>query len=110
LNPNLRLTASAQPGIAHVIIISIDGLRPDALFAAEAPALDSLIARGAYCPVAQTVQNSTTLPSHASMLTGMVPEKHGLLWAAPYIGWPGLAGLAVFNVAHEAGLMTNVTI
>jgi arylsulfatase A-like enzyme len=68
--------------------------------------LDGLIARGTYCPVAQTVLNSTTLPSHASMLTGMVPEKHGLLWAAPYIGWPGLNGPTVFNVAHEAGLST----
>lgn len=99
-------TATPQPGIDHVIIISIDGLRPDALFVAEAPTLDRFIARGAYCPTAQTVLNSTTLPSHASMLTGMIPEKHGLLWNGPYIGWPGLNGPTLFTVAHEAGLST----
>ncbi len=92
--------------IEHVVIISIDGLRPDALFVADAPTLDDLIARGAYSPSAQTVKISETLPSHASMLSGMVPEKHGILWGVPYIGWPGMNGPTLFSVAHAAGLST----
>lgn len=92
--------------IQHVIIISIDGLRPDALFAAEAPYLDSLIAQGAYSPHAQTVSLSITLPGHASMLSGMLPEKHGIVWGMPYIGWPGMNGPTLFTVAHDAGLST----
>ncbi|MBE7468653.1 MAG: hypothetical protein DPW09_25360 [Anaerolineae bacterium] len=96
----------APPQIQHVIIISIDGLRPDALFAAEAPYLDTLIAQGAYSPNAQTVSLSITLPSHASMLSGMLPEKHGIVWGMPYIGWPGMNGPTLFSVAHDAGLTT----
>jgi hypothetical protein len=94
--------------INHVIIISIDGLRPDALLTAEAPNLDKLIAKGSFCPQAQTVSLSITLPGHASMLSGMLPEKHGILWGLPYIGWPGMAGPTIFTVAHEAGLSTGM--
>lgn len=100
--------ALPQPQIKHVVIITIDGLRPDALFVAEAPHLDGLIARGAYSPNAQTVSLSVTLPSHASMLSGMLPEKHGILWGVPYIGWPGMRGPTLFNVAHDAGLSTGM--
>lgn len=92
--------------IEHVVIISIDGLRPDALFLAVTPNLDRLIAGGTYCPQAQTVDPSITLVSHASMLTGMLPEKHGIVWGMPYIGWPGMTGPTLFNVAHDAGLST----
>lgn len=98
--------APAQVGIQHVVIITIDGLRPDALFVAEAPHLDNLIAKGAFSPNAQTVKISETLPSHASMLSGMIPEKHGILWGVPYIGWPGMNGPTLFSVAHDAGLST----
>lgn len=98
--------APAQVDIQHVVIITIDGLRPDALLAAEAPHLDSLIAKGSFSATAQTVKISETLPSHASMLSGMLPEKNGILWGVPYIGWPGMNGPTLFSVAHDAGLST----
>ena len=72
--------------------------------------MDSLRARGAYCPSAQTVRISYTLPSHASMLTGMTPDKHGILWGLPYIGWPGVNGPTLFNIAHAAGLETAMVL
>lgn len=99
-------TATPQLEIKHVIIISIDGLRPDALDLAYTPTLDNLRARGAYAPNAQTVWPSLTLPGHASMLGGMSPEKHGLFWNQPAPDWPGLNGPTLFNVAHDAGLST----
>lgn len=89
-----------------MVVISIDGLRPDALDLTDTPTLDKLRAKGAYCPSAQTVRISFTLPSHASMLSGMPPEKHGILWGLPYIGWSGMNGPTLFNVAHDAGLST----
>lgn len=101
-------TVTPQPKISHVVIISVDGLRPDALDYADTPNLDALKAKGAYCPGAQTVSISVTLPGHASMLTGMVPEKHGILWGLPYIGWPGMNGPSLFSVAHEAGFSTGM--
>ena len=100
--------ASTPPETQHVVIISIDGLRPDALFLAHTPTLNSLIERGAYSPNAQTVSLSITLPSHASMLSGMLPAKHGIEWGLPYIGWPGMNGPTLFNVAHDAGLKTGM--
>jgi arylsulfatase A-like enzyme len=96
----------AEPDIQHVVIISIDGLRPDALALADTPTMDGLKAKGVYSPNAQTVSLSETLPSHASMLSGMVPEKHGIVWGLPYIGWPGMNGPTLFSVAHEAGYST----
>ncbi len=99
-------TAVLEATLKHVIIISIDGLRPDALFLAVTPHLDSLKERGAYSPYAQTIPNSITLPSHASMLSGMVPEKHGIEWGLPYIGWPGMAGPTLFTAAKHEGMKT----
>ena len=99
-------TPTPQPQSTHVVIISIDGLRPDALELADTPILDNLKTKGAYCPNAQTVKISETLPSHASMLTGVIPEKHGVLWSLPYMGWPGLNVPTLFSVAHGAGLST----
>lgn len=99
-------TAKAPETISYVVIISIDGLRPDALEMANTPTLDRLRAAGAYSARAQTVKISETLPGHASMLSGMTPEKHGILWGAPYIGWPGINGPTLFSVARAAGLKT----
>jgi predicted AlkP superfamily pyrophosphatase or phosphodiesterase len=59
-------------------IISVDGLRPDALTFDTAPNILALAQRGAYTWTAQTVYPSTTLPSHASMLTGVEPGSHGI--------------------------------
>lgn len=64
----------------HVIVISIDGLRPDAI-AAYAPETISRLAReGATSLTAQTIMPSLTLPSHTSMLTGVEPSVHGITW------------------------------
>ncbi len=100
--------APTRANIKQVVIISIDGLRPDALDLTDTPTLDDLRVRGAYSFNAQTVALSVTLPSHASMLTGMTPDKHGLEWGLPYIGWPGMNGPSLFSVAHEAGLTTGM--
>lgn len=72
-------SAPPQAGPAsHVILISIDGLRPDAITTAPAPNLLALLRRGTHCPEAETGIPSVTLPSHASMLTGLRPSRHGM--------------------------------
>lgn len=100
--------APSRADIKQVVIISIDGLRPDALDLTDTPTLDDLRLRGAYSPRAQTVPLSVTLPSHASMLTGMTPDKHGIEWGLPYIGWPGMNGPSLFSLAHGTGLRTGM--
>ncbi len=92
--------------IKHVVIISIDGLRPDALEEADTPTLDALRAQGAYQPTAQTVLPSVTLVSHASMVSGMSPEKHGIFWNSNDPDLGKVKGPTLFSVAHEAGLST----
>jgi arylsulfatase A-like enzyme len=84
-----------------VIIITIDGMRPDGLDLADTPTLDRLRAAGAYSPNAQTISLSETLPSHASMLSGMMAAKHGIQFGTPYIGWPGM------NAPHSLVKLTT---
>jgi choline-sulfatase len=79
--PGKKETAKSWPA-APVILISIDTLRADHLPAygyqgVKTPAIDALAADGtvfeqawSHCPM--------TLPSHLSMLTGLLPTEHGV--------------------------------
>lgn len=71
---------SPDPGRVHVVVISVDGLRPDAIDAAGATTLQRLRREGAFAPEARTILPSLTLPSHTSMITGVGPEDHGVSW------------------------------
>jgi arylsulfatase A-like enzyme len=64
----------------HVVLVSVDGLRPDAIDAFKAPTLQRLIREGSATLAASTILPSKTLPSHTSMLTGVTPDRHGVLW------------------------------
>ncbi|MFQ6015733.1 MAG: alkaline phosphatase family protein [Anaerolineae bacterium] len=94
------------PGPHRVLIVSLDGLRPDALQEANTPIIDSLWQQGAYTWRAQTTVPSVTLPSHVSMLSGVGPEKHGVFWNdwRPEAGYVALT--TVFEVVRGAGLST----
>lgn len=63
---------------SRVLIVSIDGCRPDVALRADMPHLRSLMARGSFSFWANTTDVAITLPSHMSMLTGVTPEKHGI--------------------------------
>ena len=108
LTPTIPLlpTETPRPAINRVIILSIDGLRPDAIALAPMPNLMSLMQTSAYSLSAQTVYPSVTLVSHASMLVGVCPSKHGVDWN-DYIPENGFAlGTDLFDLAHAAGLQT----
>ena len=60
------------------LLFSIDGMRPDALQAANTPNIDHLIATGASTMTARTVMPSVTLPCHTSMLRGVDVPRHGI--------------------------------
>src|SRR5690348_13216054 len=64
----------------HVVVVSIDGLRPDAIARFKAPTLTRLMSEGRYSLSAQTIALSLTLPSHTSMLTGVDSDQHGVTW------------------------------
>jgi predicted AlkP superfamily pyrophosphatase or phosphodiesterase len=84
----------------HVIVVSIDGLRPDAIETYGASTLQKLMREGSYTLSGRTIDPSKTLPSHTSMLTGQPPDRHGVLWNtvatanANTIELPNVFGLA----------------
>lgn len=74
--------ASAPAPRPDVLLVTVDTLRADRIGAygdalAHTPALDALAARGALFREAHAVA-TTTLPSHASLLTGRWPARHGV--------------------------------
>src|SRR5258705_1949191 len=91
----------------HVIVLSIDGLRPDAIEKFQATTLQRLIREGRYAPSAQTIALSATLPSHVSMLTGLSLEQHGVTWNDDEVRERGyVTAPTVFSLAHAAGFRT----
>ena len=73
-------TQPVQSVSRNVVVVSIDGLRPDAIETYGASTLQRLMREGSYTLKASTINPSKTLPSHTSMLTGQPPERHGVLW------------------------------
>ncbi len=70
---------AAEPDISKkVLIIGIDGCRPDALQAARTPALDSLVRDGAVSYTTQTGDITVSGPGWSSLLTGVWRDKHGV--------------------------------
>lgn len=114
LVPVLALSAPAAggtrpiPGASRVLVISVDGLRPDVLLRAETPVMRGLMDRGAFTMWARTTAVAVTLPSHTSMLTGVPPDRHGIVWnttlplSKPV--WP--ARPTLFELARAAGYTT----
>lgn len=76
--------ALAQAPKSHVLIIGIDGCRPDALEIAKTPNLDLLIKEGAYSNETQILgeryqkNNTISGPGWSSFLTGVWADKHGV--------------------------------
>jgi predicted AlkP superfamily pyrophosphatase or phosphodiesterase len=89
-----------------VVIISVDGLRPDAIDGAGAASILSVAQRGAFTWGARTVSPSETLPAHASMISGQPPEVHGMTWDDYEPGRGRIPVPTIFGIARSAGLRT----
>ncbi|HJU64738.1 MAG TPA: ectonucleotide pyrophosphatase/phosphodiesterase [Gemmatimonadaceae bacterium] len=91
----------------HVVIVSIDGLRPDAIARFGAATLTRLTREGSYTFAATTIMPSKTLPSHTSMLTGEGPDEHGITWNSNQTDEHATVAIpTVFSVARARGLTT----
>jgi predicted AlkP superfamily pyrophosphatase or phosphodiesterase len=109
--PAAAKPARPFPDVEHVVIVSMDGMRPDRLLLANMPTVRGMIARGAYSFWAKTTAVAITLPSHVSMLTAVTPRKHGVEWnkdlplSQPvYPNYP-----TIFEMARRAGYSTAMT-
>ncbi len=90
----------------HVIILSEDGLRPDAIKRARAPVHQALMRQGAWSLRAKTIRSASTLPSHAAMLSGFDVHDHGLWWNSWHPERGFIKVPTVFTVATDAGKTT----
>ncbi len=88
----------------RLVVISIDGLRPDAISRFRATRLQRLMREGTYSLQARTILPSRTLPSHTSMLTGVGPESHGVTWNEDETDTRGVVQTpTIFARASQAG-------
>jgi predicted AlkP superfamily pyrophosphatase or phosphodiesterase len=68
------------------LLIGLDGVRPDSIFAAKTPNIDKLASRGVFSWNAQTEAQCYSSTCWTSLLTGVHAEKHGVLvrhWEFP---------------------------
>ncbi len=71
-------TGTAGTKIRRVLMIGIDGVRPDALLKAETPTLRRLARQGQVTWDARVVDTTLSGPSWAAFLTGVGIERHGV--------------------------------
>lgn len=71
--------ARQEPNVEHVVLVSIDGLRPEFYLGGyESPTLREMARAGAHAKAVESVYPSVTYAAHASIVTGVRPWKHGI--------------------------------
>lgn len=90
----------------HVVVISIDGLRPDAIDEFELETLQRLRLEGSTASDARTILPSKTLPSHTSMLTGVTPDVHGITFNRSMGEEENVQVPTIFELARAQGFST----
>jgi predicted AlkP superfamily pyrophosphatase or phosphodiesterase len=88
----------------HVVIVTIDGLRPDAITDTDTPRLARFVKQGAASLASRVPLPTLTLPGHLSMVTGQTAQKHGVRTNKELAQEP--AGATLFTAVHDAGLRT----
>lgn len=62
-----------------VVLVLVDGMRPDGILECGEPYLQDLAAQSSASFAAKTVFPSITLPCHTSLFFGVQPQRHGVL-------------------------------
>jgi len=118
-NPSPQASAPAKPSDGSpaptvkskhpdILLITVDSVRPDSIGCyggtpVPTPAIDSLAASGVRFANAVTAV-PVTRPSHASILTGLYPLRHGVRDNGSFV--LDAAQRSVAEVLHEAGYAT----
>jgi predicted AlkP superfamily pyrophosphatase or phosphodiesterase len=113
----------AQTAVAPVVLISIDGLRPDYVLDADRhglriPNLRRLLSDGAHAKAMTGVLPTVTYPSHTTLVTGVSPARHGILYNTPFDpfgknenGWmwyaEDITAPTLWEVVRRAGGVTS---
>ncbi len=79
--------AAAAPPADHVVLITIDGLRPEFYLdrgAWPAPMIQKMAREGAHARAVRGVTPTVTYPSHTTIVTGALPARHGVHHNRPF--------------------------
>jgi predicted AlkP superfamily pyrophosphatase or phosphodiesterase len=114
--------ASTAWAAAPVLMISIDGLKPEYVTHADEhglriPTLRRFMAEGVYADGVVGVVPTVTYPSHTTLITGVWPAEHGILnnqlfdpekkfSGAWYWYAESIKVATLWDVAHQAGIGT----
>ncbi|MCG8417570.1 MAG: alkaline phosphatase family protein [Proteobacteria bacterium] len=117
----LASTGRDAPAKRRVVVISIDGLRPElyldpAAHGVSLPALTGLARRGVHARGVRGVVPTVTYPSHTTMVTGMRPAGHGIVTnyrfdeSGRFINWyweaEAISATTLWQSARAAGATT----
>lgn len=118
-------TFSAHARAKHLIVISVDALNSGDLAQLKTlPNISRLMEQGAYAREVRGVYPSLTYPSHTSIITGVYPNKHGVIdnelfqpgvkepewyWHKKYIQVPTIYDLAIASGLRVGALLWPVT-
>ena len=116
-----RAAAQARPPVP-LVVVSIDGFHPSLLADAERlgaklPELRRLWTEGAHASAVTGVLPTVTYPSHTTLVTGVSPARHGIVYNKPFDpmnrnkdGWYWYAEdirvPTLWDAARGAGLVT----
>lgn len=99
----LEENSEVSLNMAHMplVLILVDGMRPDGLLQAHVPMLRRLMEIGTYSFTARTVLPSLTLPCITAMMLGVSPQVHGTL--TNRFASHAWDGTGVIDLLHAAG-------
>jgi len=72
-------TPDAPPPRPTVLLVSVDGLRADAVGSGAMPTLDALAKRGVQARWMTPSYPTLTFPNHYTLVTGLRPDHHGIV-------------------------------
>ena len=84
---SVQNTVAQQGALSdHVVLISVDGFRPEFYTEAHwpAPNLKMMREKGVHARGVRGVFPSVTYPSHTTLITGAMPARHGIFYNAPF--------------------------
>jgi predicted AlkP superfamily pyrophosphatase or phosphodiesterase len=89
IGPALFASQARKLAAPPVVLISIDGMKPDYVLEADKhglkiPNLRRLLAEGAHASGVTGVLPTVTYPSHTTMVTGVAPARHGIIANSPF--------------------------
>ncbi|HVS66426.1 MAG TPA: ectonucleotide pyrophosphatase/phosphodiesterase [Thermoanaerobaculia bacterium] len=81
-----RETGNAGPLAEHVVLVSIDGFRPEFYRDSTwpAPTIQHMAETGVFAEGVRGVFPTVTYPTHTTLVTGAMPARHGVYYNTPF--------------------------